>query len=344
MKLIEYIWRWIGGSLMFSAEWNELTRFCRKLPLNRFIAVNYVLECKFGREDFKGLERDVRRFSCRDVVAEWECEKRGLIVSSMKKEKIRDSFLWLMDSKDLERMCMDRIAMTEKHEKYLKALHTSAFGDWKKWVTYDDWLKEAQKDEALFIEGRQPKRIPGTMTNGVFHLQGLIEIDSGKTPRRFRLTYLGKKYVEEKISRIVSEVRRKRIEKTFKRYVSREESPEHKKLKRHLIENAEKIFGEGVELFQEEYLFPTKDQADLIFRHPNGYYIAVEVEVNIEDGEMAGLLQAVKYKYMFAVEHELRFEQVNAVLAARNIHFRIKKLCKKYEVKAIEISISQKMS
>lgn len=326
---------------MFSAEkkWKELTRFCRKLPLNRFITVNYVLECKFGRGDFEGLECDVSAFSCRDTVAEWECEKEGLIASSMKKEKIRNSFLWLMDPEDLERMCMDRIVMTKKHEEYLKALYTSAFGDWKRWVTLDDWLKEAQKDDGLFIDGRPTKGIPGTMTNGVFHVQGLIEIDSGRTPRCFRLTYLGKKYVEEKILRVASEVRRKRIEKAFKRYVSREESEEHKRLKRHLVENAEEIFGEGVELFQEEYLFPTNDRADLIFRHSRGRYIAVEVEVNVDSGEIAGLLQAVKYRYMFAVEQKLSFGQVDAVLAAKNIHSAIKDLCNKYEVRVIEVPV-----
>jgi len=82
--------------------------------------VNYVLECKFGRGDFEDLECDVSAFSCRDIVAEWECEKERLIASSMKKEKIRNSFPWLMGPEDLERMCMDRIVMTKKHEDILK--------------------------------------------------------------------------------------------------------------------------------------------------------------------------------------------------------------------------------
>lgn len=329
--------------VLISKKGKELTKFCESLPLNRFITVNYALESKFGKEDFEGLKKDVKPFSCREIIEDWESKREALTLTLIKKKKIKDSFLSLMEPKKLEKMCINAIRMTpDKHERYLRALYLSASGDWNRWITRDDWLKVAQEDKALFIEDRPTKTIPPTMTNGVFHVQGLLEIDTKKRPRHFRLTYLGKTYVEEKVPTVVDEVRRERVRakrKTYRRYERREESPEHKEGKKYLIGNAEKFFGKGTGLFGEEYLFSTNDRADLVFSQPTGDYIAVEVEVEVGEDELAGLLQAIKYKYMFAVEGGLSFDQVKGVLAAKSIHPRIKDLCKKYGIRSIELEL-----
>ncbi|MBI4266853.1 MAG: AlwI family type II restriction endonuclease [Chloroflexi bacterium] len=85
----------------------------------------------------------------------------------------------------------------------------------------------------------------------------------------------------------------KKRQLVHRQYVKREEGDAHKKIKRYLIENAEIIFGKGASLFEEEYLYASGDSANLVFSLLPDKFVTVEVEVDVGDGDIAGLLQAI---------------------------------------------------
>jgi hypothetical protein len=125
--------------------------------------------------------------------------------------------------------------------------------------------------------------------------------------------------------------------KLHQQYQRREGSSEHAKLKRYIIENAESLFGTGTQLVQEEYYFSSGDRANLLFRLPDRTWFAIEVELNIQENDITGLLQAIKYKYMCAVQEGVDFSQVSCALIAHNIHISIKDMSSRYGVKIYEI-------
>lgn len=137
---------------------------------------------------------------------------------------------------------------------------------------------------------------------------------------------------------LLSEAAKVRRER-HRNYVKREESDAHKGLKRYLIENAETLFGRGSSLLEEEYAYASGDSANLIFSLPNNQYLAVEVEVDVRQDDIPGLLQAVKYKYMFAVQERLLMDQVKGMLVARTIHPSVKSLCEQYGIEWREIDL-----
>lgn len=55
---------------------------------------------------------------------------------------------------------------------------------------------------------------------------------------------------------------------------------------------------EGVRHLFTEYPFCTNDQADVVLEDEFGRVIGVEVEVAIDENNIAGLLQAIKYRYI----------------------------------------------
>jgi hypothetical protein len=122
-------------------------------------------------------------------------------------------------------------------------------------------------------------------------------------------------------------------------YVRREESDAHKSLKRHLVENADDLFGRGTKLLEEEYVYPTADAANLVFTLPDGRLLAVEVEVDVGPRDTAGLLQAIKYKYMLAVQEGRDFAEVDGLLVARSISSEVQALCERYNIDWQEVSL-----
>jgi len=132
--------------------------------------------------------------------------------------------------------------------------------------------------------------------------------------------------------------REKEFRKQHRKYVSREEGEEHKSIKEYTIKNREIIFGKGAEFFQEEYYFASADKANLVFSKPNGRFIAVEVEVDVGDEDIVGLLQAIKYKYMFPVQENISQSQVDGILIANKISDKMKETCSKYKIFYYEVS------
>jgi len=124
---------------------------------------------------------------------------------------------------------------------------------------------------------------------------------------------------------------RRRLKRQGRHYRRGEESTRHKRLKAFLRQHPDKLESE-MTFREEEYLFPTNDSIDLVFSDCNDRYVVVEVEVEVVKGGIEGLLQAIKYKHMLAVEKGLDFRDVRSMLVAVEIHPSVMAMCKKYGV------------
>lgn len=115
-----------------------------------------------------------------------------------------------------------------------------------------------------------------------------------------------------------------------------EESEDHKRIKR-LLEKNPGILEKGMKHIFTEYRFITEDAADLLLRDGEGRYATVEVKAKVSKNQIAGLLQAIKYKHMFAVEQDKKFKEIRTFLISKQIAEDVKKLCRKYGVECKEI-------
>jgi hypothetical protein len=117
------------------------------------------------------------------------------------------------------------------------------------------------------------------------------------------------------------------------------EGPEHEALKRYLAEQPSLALREAdLRTIAVEYEFPCGDRADVVLTDNMNRPMGVEVEVEQDDTELAGLLQAIKYRHMLAVMHVRPFHETRALLVAHRLSGKIKDLCHKYQVQPVEIS------
>ena len=113
----------------------------------------------------------------------------------------------------------------------------------------------------------------------------------------------------------------------------------HKALKERIAANPSQVLGEnGLSLIKIEYPYPTGDRADLILKNSENQYIAVEVEVGVDLSDISGVLQAIKYSRMYAVECRREFEEVKAYLVAHKISNEVIELCKRYGIETFVIN------
>lgn len=135
----------------------------------------------------------------------------------------------------------------------------------------------------------------------------------------------------------------KPVKRNPRQYVPRKygqggEGPEHKRLKERVAANAPKILGEeALTLIQTEYPFPTGDRADILLKTSENQYVAVEIEVAVDMGDISGVLQAIKYSRMYAIECRRKFEEVRAVLVAHKISDDVRNLCKQYGIETFVV-------
>ena len=116
------------------------------------------------------------------------------------------------------------------------------------------------------------------------------------------------------------------------------EGPEHKALKSYVAKEPALALKEvGLRTLKVEYEFPSGDCADIVLVDGLNRPIGVEIEVEQDDAELVGMLQAIKYRYMLAVMHQRPFRESRAVLVAYKLGRKIKELCMKYEVQYVEI-------
>lgn len=119
------------------------------------------------------------------------------------------------------------------------------------------------------------------------------------------------------------------------------EGPEHEALKNYVAQEPSLALQEpGLRTIKVEYEFPCSDRADVVLADSMNRPWGVEVEVEQDDTELAGLLQAVKYRHMLAVMHGRPFRETRAVLVAYKLSNGIKSLCGKYDVLAAEVDRS----
>ena len=120
--------------------------------------------------------------------------------------------------------------------------------------------------------------------------------------------------------------------------VTGEESEEHRALKHYVASNPSGVLGEhGLTTLEVEYQFPTGDRADILLEDAMGCIVGVEVEVSVDNGQLEGILQAIKYRFMSALMHERRYRETRAFLVAYTIADNMKRICAEYEVEYYEV-------
>jgi len=122
------------------------------------------------------------------------------------------------------------------------------------------------------------------------------------------------------------------------RYEAREKSKEHRQLEKILKEHPERI-ERGLRFVRAEYQFPTGDRIDVLLVDSTDKFVTAEIEPAIEKGEIVGLLQALKYRCMFAAFNDLDESKVRGLLVATRIHNSVKQQCRKYGIEARELRI-----
>jgi hypothetical protein len=132
------------------------------------------------------------------------------------------------------------------------------------------------------------------------------------------------------------------ITKTFppnRSNISEGESLAHFLLKHYVASNPTDVFNDdGIEIIKIEYPFPTGDRADILFKDSLGKVIGTEIEIDVNDEEYEGILQAIKYRYMAEPLTNRKCGDSRAVLIAYSISKKMKEICKNYNVECIEIN------
>jgi len=123
----------------------------------------------------------------------------------------------------------------------------------------------------------------------------------------------------------------------------RGEGKDHLALKEYVHKHPDRVFKDTVFTHSEtEYAFGcTGDRIDVLLIDADNQPYAIEVEVDVHDDEPAGLLQAIKYKHMYAASQDRTFEEVQGVLVANSIGREMTCRCLKYGVLAIEVPRSE---
>jgi RecB family endonuclease NucS len=123
------------------------------------------------------------------------------------------------------------------------------------------------------------------------------------------------------------------------------ESQEHRNLKEYVASDPARILGEqGLETVKIEYDFPSGDRADVVFQDADGNIIGAEIEIHIDNNQLVGVLQAIKYRYMLALMEERKYFETRAFLIAKSISKDVVNLCEKYEVECFVIDSGETLS
>lgn len=116
----------------------------------------------------------------------------------------------------------------------------------------------------------------------------------------------------------------------------------HKALKQYVADHPEVVFGEqGLKHVGTEVVVPSGDRIDILLRDQIGRYVAVEIEPAQGPGQLDGLCQAVKYRYLACVLHRVDFEASRSALVAFEIHESLEPIAKRYAVEMIRVDRSQ---
>ena len=117
------------------------------------------------------------------------------------------------------------------------------------------------------------------------------------------------------------------------------EGIDHKRLKLFVRDNPSQIFpGKKFRSCKDEFPFKlTGDRIDVLLVEENGTSYAIEIEVDVMEDGLAGVLQAIKYKHMYAALTECEYTNVKGVLVAHSISQSITEICRRYDILSIEV-------
>ena len=110
----------------------------------------------------------------------------------------------------------------------------------------------------------------------------------------------------------------------------------HQRLKNMIAANPT-ILGSGLTLVKTEYRFQTGDTVDVLLRDATNSPVTVEVEGEIADGNLVGMMQASKYQHLAAVEDGLECGTVRTILVAPQIPPQVKAACVRAGVEPVEL-------
>jgi len=118
------------------------------------------------------------------------------------------------------------------------------------------------------------------------------------------------------------------------------EGPAHKALKEAIANSPSKLLGvKGLKHWMTEHPFPTGDRIDVVLVDGLGRLQAVEVEVDCDENEEAGPLQAMKYRALLGYYYDMPVDEVETWLVARRIHPKVAEKCERFGIRWKEVPI-----
>jgi len=225
-----------------------------------------------------------------------------------------------------------------------------------------------QLSEALLLKGDEPETLyrDGSKRLWCWQAQGRMVNVSGFVPSRRAAEVMGKgtgfhfRAIGKRQSGLleITEATYRALVDEFKSNRPREKAPPakrrvfrpspehgeggegaiHKALKEAVYSDPSKVLGiSDLKSIHMEYPFTTGDRADVVLEDFEGRYIAVEVEPAVTIDDLTGVLQAVKYRYMFAVDCRRDNDEVRAFLVAHHIDQDVVEICRRYGVECFPI-------
>ena len=117
------------------------------------------------------------------------------------------------------------------------------------------------------------------------------------------------------------------------------EGTEHKALKRRIAADPAGLLGEpGLTLWEIEWPLATGDKIDLVSKDALGRFVAVEIEVQCGQSEMAGPLQCMKYRALLSYYFDRPLIQVRCILVAHSIHSHVCARCSAHLIETRTVS------
>lgn len=111
------------------------------------------------------------------------------------------------------------------------------------------------------------------------------------------------------------------------------ESQVHLNLKKYIASNPSIILKEvGLRTLEVEYEFLTNDRADIVLVDAHNRVVGVEIEPSVDDPDLDGPLQTIKYGYMLECAANWERGDSRAILIAHSIADEIKTLCARYRI------------
>jgi hypothetical protein len=191
----------------------------------------------------------------------------------------------------------------------------------------DTWWKWHAETEITSMNGFVPRH----------RVNRILNYDPDYSLHGFGDYHSGLKWLDEEEYKTLVQEFKKRTQFNWHPHDQRGESRAHRELKEFVASDPARILGEdGLITYGTEYGFPSNDRADIVFEDKRGRIIGAEIELNVISNP-AGILQAIKYRYMLALTENRENSETRAFLIANLISDEMKDICDRYGVEWFEI-------